>query len=158
MRATVRLLLAVFLSLLLPLQAGSALARSVAMAASGHPVPAVAAMPATRLAANRTDAPPSLTQPVGGSHPQAAHAHHAHHHVTKSPPSGKDENTHKIRHAKGHCNDCGKCCMTAVVAPPPAVADSFQPSPTRASWLPYRLRITLHVPDGPERPPRSLTA
>lgn len=155
MRATSRLLIAIFLSLLLPLQAGSALARSVVMAASGHPVPVAAAIAAT---ADPAQTPLQLAHATGVSHQHDAHAHHEHRHGKKSAPSGKNDGTHKSRHAQGQCNDCGKCCITAAVAPPPAVADTFQPSAMRAAWLPYRARIAVHVPDGPERPPRSLTA
>ncbi len=155
MRATSRLLIAVFLSLLPPLQAGSALARSVAMA-SLHPVPVATAQP-VMVKGNAPGPAQQVAHATGASHQHDAHAHHEHRQVKKNPPSGKDDGTHKSRHAKGQCNDCGKCCMSAAVAPPPALAASFQPGATRAAWLPYRARIAAHIPDGPERPPRSLT-
>ena len=157
MRSNYRMLIAVFLSLLLPLQAGSALARSAAMASRHHAPAATAAAEAARLAATAA-APLQLAHAVGVPHQHDAHAHHEHRHVKKSAPSGKDDGSHKARHAKGQCSDCGKCCMTAAVAPPPSLATSFQPPAMRAAWLPARARIAAHVPDGPERPPRSLTA
>ena len=155
MRHTYRMLIAVFLSLLLPLQAGSALARSVGML-SRHHAPAVST--ANQSAAPATQAPLKVAHAIGMPHQHGAHAHHEHHSVKKSAPSGKDDANHKTRHAKGQCSDCGKCCMTAAVAPPPALAAAYQPHATRAAWLPFRARIAAHVPDGPERPPRSLIA
>lgn len=146
MRPTFRMLIALFLSLLLPLQAGSALARSVGML-SRHHVPAVA-----------TAAPLQLAHATGVPHQHDAHAHHQHHSVKKAALSGKDDASHKTRHAKGSCSDCGKCCVTAAVAPPPSLVPAFQPLAMRAAYVPFRAQFAAHVPDGPERPPRSLTA
>ncbi len=146
------MLIAVFLSLLLPLQAGSALARSAGMLARHH-APATAAARAENSAA-----PLQLAHAIGVPHQHGAHAHHEHHQVKKAAPSGKDDGSHKTRHAKGNCSDCGKCCVTAAVAPPPSLVAGFEPHATRAAYLSARALITAHVPDGPERPPRSLTA
>lgn len=162
MRTTSRMLIAVFLSLLLPLQAGSALARSVSML-SRHHAPAVAAgkghaTATAAVGAASTAAPLQLAHATGVPHQHGVQAHHEHHHVKKAAPSGKDDASHKTRHAKGHCSDCGKCCVTAAVAPPPSIGASFQPHAVRAAYLPSRASIAAHVPDGPERPPRSLTA
>ncbi len=152
------MLIAIFLSLLLPLQAGSALARSVGML-SRHHAPAVStASTASTTAAPAAQAPLQVAHAIGVPHQHGAHAHHEGHHVKKSAPSGKDDGSHKARHAKGHCSDCGKCCVTAAVALPPSLVSAVQPHVTRAAWLPFRERIAAHVPDGPERPPRSLTA
>lgn len=151
MRNTFRLLIAVFLSLLLPLQSGSALARSAGMLAR-HQASATAAT------GNTGAAPLQLAHAIGVPHQHNAHAHHENHHVKKAAPSGKGEATHKARHAKGNCSDCGKCCVTAAVAPPPSPAAAFKSPAMRAAYLPFRARIAAHIPDGPERPPRSLTA
>ncbi len=154
MRTTFRLLIAVFLSLLLPLQSGSALARSAGMLAR-HQASATATTAAT---GNNGAAPLQLAHAIGVPHQHNAHALHEHHHVKKAAPSGKGEATHKARHAKGNCSDCGKCCVTAAVAPPPSPAAAFESPAMRAAYLPFRARIIAHIPDGPERPPRSLTA
>ena len=151
MRTTFRMLIAVFLSVLLPLQGGSALARSAGML-SRHQAPATAA------AGTANAAPLQLAHAIGVPHQHHAHAHHQHNHVKKAAPSGKDEASHKTRHAKGNCSDCGKCCVTAAVAPPPSLVAGFEPPAIRAAYLPSRARIAAHVPDGPERPPRLLTA
>ena len=155
MRTPFRMLIAVFLSLLLPLQAGSALARSASMLARHHaPAQATATMAAGTAAVESLQ----LAHATGTPHLHDAHAHHEHHHAKKAAPSGKDDASHKTRHAKGSCSDCGKCCMTAAVAPPPARVAAFQPSAMRAAHLSSRALIAAHVPDGPERPPRFLTA
>ncbi len=154
MRTTFRLLIAVFLSLLLPLQAGSALARSAGMLAR-HQAPATATTAAT---GNTGAAPLQLAHAIGVPHQHDAHAHHEHHHVKKAAPSGKGEATHKARHAKGNCSDCGKCCVTAAFAPPPSLAAGFESPAMRAAYVSSSARIVAHIPDGPERPPRSLTA
>ncbi len=151
MRTTFRTLIAVFLSLLLPLQAGSALARSASML-SRHLEPATAA------AGTANAAPLQLAHAIGVPHQHNAHAHHEHHHAKKVAPSGKGEASHKARHAKGNCSDCGKCCVTAAVAPPASNGAGFEPTAIRAAFIPSRERIAAHVHDGPERPPRLLTA
>lgn len=148
MRSTFRVMIAVFLSLLLPLQATSALVLAAGMP-SRHPAPVVATAGA---------APLQLAHAIGVPHQHDAHAHHEHRHVKKAAPSGKDDGSHKTRHAKGNCSDCGKCCVTAAVAPPPSLAAAFEPPAMRAVYLPHRARIAAHIPDGPERPPRHLTA
>lgn len=151
MGTTFRMLIVVFLSLLLPLQAGSAFARSAGMLSRHH-----AAAPVAEAGAN--GAPLQLAHAIGVPHQHGAHAHHEHRHVKKGAPSGKDDGSHKSRHAKGNCSDCGKCCVTAAVAPPPSLAAGFEPPAMRAVHFPHRARIAAHVPDGPERPPRHLTA
>jgi hypothetical protein len=78
--------------------------------------------------------------------------------VAKAVTSGGADASHKSSHAKGHCSDCGKCCVTAAVAPPPTLVAAFQPSVMRAAYIPIRARIAARVPDGPERPPRFLIA
>ncbi len=152
MCTTFRVLIAVFLSLLLPLQSGSALARSAGMLARHH-APAT-----TAVRAEGSAAPLQLAHAIGVPHQHDAHAHHERHQAKKAAPSGKGEASHKARHAKGNCSDCGKCCVTAAVAPPPSPAAGFEPSVIRAAYLPSRARIAAHVPDGPDRPPRFLTA
>lgn len=152
MGTTSRMLIAVFLSLLLPLQAGSAFARSAGMLSRHHVAAPVAAADANPAA------PLQLAHAIGVPHQHGAQAHHEHRHVKKAAPSGKDDGSHKSRHAKSNCSDCGKCCVTAAVAPPPSLAASFEPTAMRAVHLSHRARIAAHVPDGPERPPRHLTA
>ncbi len=136
MSRTFRLLMSLFLCLLLPLQAGSAFARSAAMAATSL----------------------QLAHAIGAPHQHGAHAHHEHKHTKKAAPSVKDDGSHKSRHAKGECNNCAKCCVTAATAPPPTLPATFQPSATRSVIPPTTARIAAFIPDGPERPPRSLTA
>ncbi len=152
MRTPLRIMIAVFLSLLLPLQAGSALARSVSMLSRHH----AAAVAAT--GAESASAALQLAHATGMPHQHGVHAHHEQHHVKKAAPAGKDDGSHKSRHAKGSCTDCGKCCMSAAAAPPPPLAADFQPYAVRVAYFPSRASIAAHVPDGPERPPRSLTA
>lgn len=155
MRTSFRLLVALFLCLLLPLQAGSALARAAGMQSRHH---APAAETATTAGNAAATAPLQLAHATGSPHPHDAHARHQHHAAKKAAPSAGDEASHQTRHAKGHCSDCGKCCVTAAVALPSSLVASFRPPVTRAAYVPSRARIAAHIPDGPERPPRFLTA
>lgn len=131
-----RTLISLFLCLLLPLQAGSAFARSAAMAATSL----------------------QLAHATGAPHQHGAHAHHEHKHMKKAAPSARNDGSHKSRHAKGECSNCAKCCVTATTAPPPTLPATFQPSAMRSVILSATPRIAAFIPDGPERPPRSLTA
>ncbi len=156
MRATFRLLIALFLSLLLPLQAGSALAHSVAMGAAQRAAPVAAA----------ATAPLQLAHAIGMPHQHHAHAHHEHRQVKKAPV-GKPLAPHKSAHANSHCGHCGHCvsgttcnvtCFATAAAPPPAMPVIFSPSAMRLAHLPRMAPMAAFIPDGPERPPRHLTA
>lgn len=162
MRTTYRRLIAVFLSLLLPLQAGAALAHAVGMAAAHRaPAPQV-----------RAGVPLQLAHAIGVPHQHKAHAHHEHRQLKKAP-AVTHEATPKSARANGHCNEAGnggnggkscngangaKCCLSAAVAPPSALPVASQPFAVRSIPLPALVPIAAFIPDGPERPPRPLTA
>ncbi len=154
-----RFLIAVFLCLLLPLQSGIAFARSAGMV-SVHRAAAQTASPAASPQAETLQ----VAHAIGKPHQHDAHAHHEHRQLKKASPSARDDSkrdhsgSHKSRHASGACQDCAKCCVTAAAAPPPASLPTLQPSAVRSAFLPSVTRIRVHTPDGPERPPRSLTA
>ncbi len=97
--------------------------------------------------------------------PAGAPSHHdhavpgKHHHPTlKDPATDGKPSSHKAVHAKAGCADCAKCCLLAASAPPPMLAASFAPRVARASFEPQRAIDPAFLTDGPDRPPRHLTA
>lgn len=158
-----RHLIAVLLCLVLPLQAGAALARAVAM------VPLADTVKTTGMAGQDASlqAPVQVAHAIGAPHLHGAHAHHENLPRQKaetsspakpgaapaSPKAAPD--SHKSKHAKGECPTCAKCCLLAAAAPPPAWAEASAIPVTRVGFAATQLSVPSFVPDGPERPPRS---
>ncbi len=161
-----RPLIALLLCVLLPLQAGATLVRATTMARHGaaHTLSApVGAEAGAQLA---------LAQEVhhAGSHALmhgqlSAHAGHASPpaHAALHPPAdakavSDKAASHQAKHAKAGCSDCAKCCLQAASAPPPMLSAVFPPAVARASFRPQHAPVPAFLTDGPERPPRVLTA
>lgn len=147
MRSPLRYLLALLLSLVLPLQAGAGLARAVTM----MPM-ATAAHPAGTAAATHAPVQMQMAHAVGAAHQHGAHAHHEQ--LPKQKAGSAVPASHKAKHAKGECSTCAKCCLLAAVAPPPVFAPESSVPVSRVGFFAASLSIPSFLPDGPERPPR----
>lgn len=155
MSSSMRRLIVVLLSLVLPLQASLAYARAVSMVAC-KPVGIAKVMEAGTNRVVVTQA-----QHAGASTEHASHAEH--HHPLRNPASAATEPV--IKAAKPHaphgstanaCDNCAKCCLAGAAAPPliwPHTAEMVAASVLFSSTSDD---LSCFVPDGPERPPRCL--
>ncbi len=143
MRTTSNILISLLLCLILPLQAGVAMARSVRMAQH-------------TMSMNQED-PVLLAHASPLPHQHHVHAHHEHHNATKAHPE-KQGSSHKSQHAKSECSNCAKCCLIGAYAPPPAMPSALTPAIDRQFDRADTSLLTHFIPEGLERPPRSLSA
>lgn len=148
MKSFVRITLASLLCLLLPLQSGAVVARSVAMSVQ-H------AKQANHIGAQAADKPLQLAHAIGAPHQHGAHAHHENLPNKKALKPAKARSTQQ---AKAECHDGAKCCLVAASAPPSAHTPCFDPAIARVAYLPHSLPAVAFLTDGPERPPRFLNA
>ena len=146
------------LGLLLPLLAGSTLARATAMARHGTVV--TAAKPAAE-SVRPMQAHAQAGHHGHGARPahDGAHAHHGEHGPAAQAQHGDGKTaTHQSVHAKAGCADCAKCCLLAASAPPPALVADFAPAVARALFLSQSTPVPAFLTDGPDRPPRHFIA
>ncbi len=141
MTSLARIVIASLLCLLLPLQAGAVVVRSVVMSA--------------QHAAHTSAKPLQLAHAIGAPHQHGAHATQ-----DKSPhkKSAKPAKARSMQQAKAECHDGAKCCLVAASAPPPANGPCFYPAIARLAYTPLSLPPVAFLTDGPERPPRTLCA
>lgn len=145
MRFVSRSLVAFLLCLVLPLQAGAVLVRTVTMMS----------LPGPASAAGETASPQAAVQvahAIGAAHQHGAHAHHEN--LPKQKAGKAAPASHKAKHAKVECPTCAKCCLLAAAAPPPAAPAALSTPMSRAAFAAAPLAIPSFLPDGPERPPR----
>jgi hypothetical protein len=141
MNSFFRIAIASLLCLLLPLQAGAAVARSTAMSAQ-H---------ATQAGAK----PLQLAHAIGVPHQHGAHSHHEN---LPNKKAGKPVKSRSVQQAKADCHEAAKCCLAAASAPPSANNQCFDPAIARVAYIPHSLPAVAFLTGGPERPPRFLNA
>jgi hypothetical protein len=134
-----RRLILCLLCCLLPVHSGLALAGAVSMISQhSHPL-----------------SQDSLQHSPHQAHQQTQHS--SHHHA----PSAADEVVAEpsaslsSTHTPAYCWNFAKCCLAGAVAPPPSVMETPVVFPVTRIVGFSALRLVDHVPEAPERPPRS---
>ena len=145
MSVSLRIAMSLLLCLLLPLQAGASVARSAMMSAQ-H---------AARTSATSRAETLQLAHAIGVPHQHGAHAVHD---KVPNKKAGKRAKAHTSQQAKSHCHEVAKCCLMAASAPPSSNHYCFEPAIARVAHAPLSVPAVAFLTDGPERPPRLLTA
>ncbi len=146
------MIIVVFLSVLLPLQASLTHARALGMAIGKSMI----------VATSVTDRIPLTSewekQPSYGDH----HDHHRGAHSggdmsSKPLPSTKSPGHHTShQQSASACDSCAKCCLAGAAAPPMIGSQAPSAAAVRVTFSPASDTPSCFIPDGPERPPRCL--
>ncbi len=139
-----RLLLLVLLAVLLPIRGA---------------VAAAMLCPGTAATLHAADAGPPVVhghQHAGQDMAAQPAAHHAAHHAaTHGEAHGAAPDSATPAGHAAACQVCaGGCCVTPLAFAPPTVAGTGLG--TAAVFPPLTVRISAHVPDGQDRPPRTI--
>jgi len=145
MSSTFRTTVALLLCLLLPLQAGASMVRSAGMSAK-H---------AAQMTSPSDMRTMQLAHAIGVPHQHGAHATHD---KPLKKKAGKPAKSHTSQQAKAHCHEGAKCCLMAASALPSVTRYRFDPAIARVSYASLSMPAVAFLTDGPERPPRFLTA
>jgi hypothetical protein len=137
--------IALLLCLLLPLQAGASIARSAMMSAQY----------AVRNSEPSVAQTLQLAHAIGVPHQHGAHSTHDKSQLKKPAKPAKARSPQQ---AKADCHDVAKCCLMGATAPPSTAPYCFDPAIARVTHAPLSVPAVAFLTDGPERPPRLLTA